>query len=142
MTPLRAFALSLIIVVGVLAGTAGAATPQPQTAQALAALISAKGLNCKDFTPDAGNAGGPVNEGSCTVGHEAEVVLSVFQSHSSLVKLLPNGQKNICAAKKQAHSTTPTVFVIGPNWIATFESTVNAHPLAKAMKAKTLTLKC
>jgi hypothetical protein len=129
MAPLRAFALSLIILTAVMASAAGAATPQPQTAQALATLITAKGLNCTDFTADTGGGTPPVSEGSCTVGHEADVVLSVFTSHSSLVKLLPIGKKNICADMKQ-------------NWIAVFESTVNAHPLAKAMKAKTQTLKC
>lgn len=142
MAPLRAFALSLIILTAVMASAAGAATPQPQTAQALATLITAKGLNCTDFTADTGGGTPPVSEGSCTVGHEADVVLSVFTSHSSLVKLLPIGKKNICAEMKQAHASIPTVFVIGPNWIAVFESTVNAHPLAKAMKAKTQTLKC
>ena len=142
MAALRAFTLSLILLAAVWAGVAGAATPQPQNAQALAALITAKGLNCKDFTADAGGGSSPVSEGSCTVGHEAEVVLSVFKSHASLVKLLPNGKKNICAEMKQAHTSIPTVFVIGPNWIATFESTVNAHPLAKALNAKTQVLKC
>jgi len=142
MAPLRAFALSLILLTVVWAGAAGAATPQPQTAQTLATLITAKGLGCQDFTADAGVGSSTVSEGSCTVGHEADVVLSVFQSHSSLVKLLPNGKKNICAEKRQAHVSTPTVFVIGANWIATFESTVNAHPLAKALKAQTQTLKC
>jgi hypothetical protein len=142
MAPLRAFALSLIILTVVMAGTAGAATPQPQTAQALAALITAKGLNCKDFTPEPGGASAGVNGGSCTVGHESNVDLTVFKSHSSLVKMLPIGKKNICAQLKQAHSSIPVVFVIGSNWVALFESTANAHPLAKAMNAKSQTLKC
>jgi hypothetical protein len=142
MAPLRTFALSLIVLTAVMASAAGAATAQPQTAQALATLITAKGLGCKDFTADTGAGNSGISEGSCTVGHEFDVVLTVFTSHASLVKLLPNGKKNICAEMRQAHASTPTVFVIGPNWIATFESTVNAHPLAKALKAKTQTLKC
>ena len=142
MAPLRAFALSLIILTVVMVGTAGAATPQPQTAQALAALIAAKGLNCKDFTPDPGGGSAGISGGSCTVGHEADVDLTAFKSHSSLLKSLPIGKKNICAQLKQTHSSIPVVFVIGPNWIALFESTANAHPLAKAMNAKTQTLKC
>ena len=76
MAPLRAFALSLILLTAVMASAAGAATPLPQTAQALATLITAKGLNCTDFTADTGGGTPPVSEGSCTVGHEADVVLS------------------------------------------------------------------
>jgi hypothetical protein len=34
------------------------------------------------------------------------------------------------------------VFVIGPNWVAIFESKVNARPLAAALGAKVQPLKC
>ena len=143
MAPLRACALSLILLAVVLAGTAGAATTQPATAQALASQITAKGLNCQDYAADTGSgANATVNEGTCTVGHEAGVVLSVFPSHKMLVKLLPTGEKNICAELKQAKSSQPVVFVIAPNWIATFESTTNGRPLAKAFNAKLQTLHC
>jgi hypothetical protein len=147
MGSLRACALALttltVTLTLALGGVAAAAAPQPQTARALATMITAKGLNCKDFAADTGaGASTTVSEGTCTVGHEAGVVLSVFASHQSLVKLLPTGRKNICAELKQAKSSQRVVFVIATNWIATFESVENARPLAKAFHAKTQVLHC
>lgn len=119
---------------------AAAAPPQPKTVADLAATISAKGLGCADF--QASPPPGDTIEGSCTVGHEFGVTLDVLASHAVLVKQKPKAAAAICAALRRAQSPPKIVFVVGPNWVATFESRVNAQPLAKAMKAKVEPLHC
>lgn len=118
-----------------------AAPPQPKTAEELAAMIGAKGLNCSDFQSSANNPSN-VDEGSCTVGHEADVTLDVLASKAALKKLLPAARTGFCTELKQAKSTIKIVLVVGPNWVASFESTTNARPLANALKAKVQPLKC
>jgi hypothetical protein len=119
---------------------AAAAIPQPHNINELAATISAKGLGCQDLQP----APPPSEtiEGTCTVWHEAGVELDVFSSHAALTKQLPKAVVGVCAELRQAHSSVKYVFDVGSNWVATFESTTNARPLAKATNAKIQPLKC
>ena len=125
------------------AGTVPAAaksSPQPHSIGELVAMISAKGLGCHDFQP----APPPLDTsgGTCTVGHEFGVGLSVFASHAALTKQAPNANAALCSELRKSHSSVKLVFVIGPNWVAIFESKVNARPLAAALGAKVKPLKC
>jgi hypothetical protein len=119
---------------------AASSIPQPHNINELAATISAKGLGCQDLQP----APPPSEtiEGTCTVGHEAAVELDVLPSHAVLTKQIPKAVATVCAALRKTHSSVKIVFVVGSNWVATFESTVNARPLAKATNAKIQPLKC
>jgi len=118
---------------------AASSDPHPRTVNDLVAAITAKGLGCQDFQPAA-----PLDtsEGSCTVGHEFGVALDVLASHAALVKQMPKAVKAVCSELKQAKSSVKLVFVVGSNWVATFESAVNARPLAKALSGKLQPLKC
>ena len=129
------FAASLGLVAAAATAAGATSPPQPSSAPALAKLIAAKGLNCRDFQ-------GQQSGGTCTVGHEFDVALEVFASKAQLAKTLPKQSSQICQQERQAHSTQPVVYVIGPNWVAAFESQANARPLAKALHAKTKTLSC
>ncbi len=119
---------------------AASSVPQPHNVSDLAATISAKGLGCQDLqvAPPPSEA----IEGTCTVWHEAGVELDVLSSHAVLTKQIPKAVAAVCAALRKTHSSVKLVFVVGSNWVATFESTVNARPLAKAMNAKIQPLKC
>jgi hypothetical protein len=109
----------------------------------LAAAITAKGLDCGDFTEATHTATvSSPSEGTCTVGHEAGVTLDVFVSRAALRKAVSTAPKAICATLKQAHSSQKIVLVVGTNWTTVFESTVNAHPLASALQAKTQPINC
>ncbi|HEY5165505.1 MAG TPA: hypothetical protein VIJ44_06105 [Acidimicrobiia bacterium] len=114
--------------------------PQPHTVSDLAATISAKGLGCQDL--QVAPPPSETIEATCTVWHEANVELDVLSSHAVLTKQVPKAVATVCAQLRKAHSSVKIVFVIGSNWVATFESTVNARPLAKAMNAKIQPLKC
>lgn len=123
-----------------LSAPAASSPPQPRTVTDLATTISAKGLGCADF-----QAAPPPSdslEGTCTVGHEFGVTLDVLSSHAVLVKQMPKAVAAVCSALRRAKSPLKYFFVVGPNWVATFESRVNAQPLAKAMNAKIQALKC
>ena len=125
-----------------MSGVAGAKV-QPKTAQDLAAMITAKDLDCRDFTEATHTATvSTPSEGTCTVWHEAGVTLDVFVSRAALRKAVSTAPKAICATLKQAHSSQKIVLVVGTNWTAVFESTVNAHPLASALQAKTQPINC
>jgi hypothetical protein len=131
----------LTAVVGIGASVAAAASiPSPHTVQDLAAAITAKGLGCQDFQP----AAPPLDsrEGTCTVGHEFGVSLDVFASHRDLVKRMPKASAAVCTELRKTHSSVKIVFVVGSNWVAVFESKVNAGPLARATGAKVQPLKC
>ncbi len=123
-----------------LAMPAASSDPHPHTVNDLVAAITAKGLGCQDFQP----ASPPLDtsEGSCTVGHEFGVALDVLPSHAALVKQMPKAAKAVCSELKQTKSSVKLVFVVGSNWVATFESVVNARPLAKALSGKVQPLKC
>ena len=126
-----------------LAGTAPAlakSRPQPRSVGDLVAMISAKGLGCSDF--QAAAAPLDMRAGTCTVGHEFGVSLDVFDSHAALAKQMPKANKALCAELKRTHSSVKLVFVVGPNWVAIFESKVNARPLATALGAKVQPLRC
>lgn len=127
----------------VLSRVAGGKAQQPKTAQDLAAMITAKGLNCGDFNEanHTATAATP-SEGTCTVRHEAGVTLDVFVSRAAARKAVSTAPKAICATLEQAHSSQKIVLVVGSNWTAIFESTVNAHPLASALMAKTQPINC
>jgi hypothetical protein len=131
--------LAAVAAVGFSLGSA-ASTPHPKTVSALAQIITAKGLGCHDFQAEAP----PLDQssGTCTVGHEYRVSLDVFPTHAALTRSMPKAITSTCAALRQVHSSQKFVFVIGWNWVATFESKVNANPLAKATGAKTQALKC
>jgi hypothetical protein len=131
----------LTAVVGFAASVAAAASiPQPHSVQDLAAAITAKGLGCQDFQP----AAPPLNtkEGTCTVGHEFGVSLDVFASHRDLATRVPKASAAVCSELRRTHSSVKIVFVVGSNWVAVFESKVNARPLGKATGAKVQALKC
>jgi hypothetical protein len=115
-------------------------SPQPHTVGDLVAMISAKGLGCHDFQP----APPPLDmsDGTCTVGHEFGVTLDVFASHAALTKQMPKGGAALCSELRRTNSSVKLVFVVGPNWVAIFESKVNARPLAAALSAKVQPLKC
>jgi hypothetical protein len=133
--------LLVTAVVGiVLAVPAASSDPHPRTVNDLVAAIAATGLACGDFQPAAPPL--EASEGSCTVGHEFGVALDVLSSHATLVKQMPKALKAVCSELKQAKSSVKLVFVVGSNWVATFESTVNARPLAKALSGKVQPLKC
>jgi hypothetical protein len=138
--------LVMTVLVGValsVAATAPAAaksSPQPRTVGDLAALIAAKGLGCHDFEPAAPPL--DTSEGTCTVGHEFGVTLDVFPSHAVLAKLTPKANAALCSELRKTHSSVKLVFVVGPNWVAIFESKANARPLATALGAKVQPLKC
>jgi hypothetical protein len=126
-----------------LAGTAPAlakSSPQPRNIGDLVGMISAKGLGCSDF--QAAPAPLDMHAGTCTVGHEFGVSLDVFDSHAALAKQMPKANKALCSELKRTHSSVKLVFVVGPNWVAIFESKVNASPLAKALGAKVQPLRC
>lgn len=136
-------ALRLLVIAAVgfgLSAPGASSAPQPHTVTDLATTISSKGLGCHDF-----QAATPPNdalEGTCTVGHEFGVTLDVLSSHAVLAKQLPKAVAAVCAALRRVKSPPKIVFVVGPNWVATFESRVNSQPLAKAMNAKIEALKC
>lgn len=138
--------LVLTLIVGVALSAASAlpaaakSSPQPRAIGDLVAMISAKGLGCQDFQP----APPPLDtsEGTCTVGHEFGVTLDVFASHAALTKQMPKGNAALCSELRKTHSSVKLVFVVGPNWVAIFESKVNARPLATALRAKVQPLKC
>jgi len=119
---------------------AASSVPQPKNVTDLAGIIAAKGLDCHDFQA----AAPPLErtEGSCTVGHEFGVVLDVLSTHAALVKQMPKAIAAICTELRKTHSSPKIVFVVGSNWVASFESKTNARPLAKAMNAKIQPLKC
>ena len=123
-----------------LAFPAASSDPHPRTVKDLVAAITAKGLGCQDFQPAAPPL--ETSEGSCTVGHEFGVALDVLASHAALVKQMPKAVKAVCSELKQAKSSVKLVFVVGSNWVATFESAVNARPLAKALTGKVQPLRC
>jgi hypothetical protein len=136
----------LILILGFALSVAGAvpagakSSPQPHTVGDLVAMISAKGLGCHDFQP----APPPLDtsDGTCTVGHEFGVTLDVFASHAALAKQMPKGNAALCSELRKTHSSVRLVFVVGPNWVAIFESKANARPLATALSAKVQPLKC
>jgi hypothetical protein len=135
--------LRLLLMAAIGFGTsvpAASAVPQPHSINELAATISAKGLGCQDLQP----APHPSEtiEGTCTVWHEAGVELDVLSSHAVLTKQMPKAVAAVCGELRKTHSSVKIVFVVGSNWVATFESTTNARPLAKAMNAKIQPLKC
>jgi hypothetical protein len=132
-------AASAAVAIG-LAMPATSSDPRPHSVHDLVAALAAKGLGCQDFQPAAAPL--DTSEGTCTVGHEFDVALDVLPSHSALVKQMPKAVKAVCSELKQAKSSVRLVFVVGSNWVATFESTVNARPLANAFGAKVQPLKC
>ncbi len=133
--------LLLMAAIGLgLSGPAASSVPQPHTVSDLAATISAKGLGCQDL--QVAPPPSDTIEATCTVGHEAGVELDVLSSHAVLTRQIPKAVATVCAALRKTHSSVKIVFVIGSNWVATFESTVNARPLTRAMNAKIQPLKC